>query len=109
MTRNLIDLGLQFSHGRFQTNLLKQAQKMLQDQQSAYYDLVKDLSATVDHDIIATFGVNLGYNSCTKGAVVIRDIEDEKSSTFPGLCMYLLTKKSWKHSRISILLCCSRQ
>lgn len=83
MTRNLIDLGLQFSHGRFQTNLLKQAQKMLQDQQSAYYDLVKDLSATVDHDIIATFGVNLGYNSCTKGAVVIRDIEDEKKFNIP--------------------------
>ena len=83
MTRNLIDLGLQFSHGRFQTNLLKQAQKMLQDQQSAYYDLVKDLSATVDHDIITTFGVNLGYNSCTKGAVVIRDIEEEKKFNIP--------------------------
>lgn len=56
---------------------------MLQDQQSAYYDLVKDLSATVDHDIITTFGVNLGYNSCTKGAVVIRDIEEEKKFNIP--------------------------
>ena len=82
-TRNLIDLGLQFSSGRFQTRLLKQAQKMMQNQKSAYYDLVKNIVATVDHDIITTFGINLGYNSCTKGARLIREIEAEKGFNIP--------------------------
>lgn len=42
-TRNLIDLGLEFSNGRFQTRLFKQAQTMLQNQKSAYYDFVKNI------------------------------------------------------------------
>ncbi len=82
-TRNLIDLGLEFSDGRFQSRLFKQAQKMMQNQKSAYYDLVKRIVATVDHDIIATFGVNVGYNSCTKGARLIREIEAEKGFNIP--------------------------
>ena len=57
-TRNLIDLGLQFSDGRFQTRLLSQAQRMLQNQDSAYYELVKNTVETVDHDILASFGLN---------------------------------------------------
>lgn len=82
-TRNLVDFGLQFSKGRFQTRLLKQAQTMLQNQKSAYYDLVKHTVATVDHQIITTFGVNLGYNSCTKGAQLIRETEAEKGFNIP--------------------------
>ena len=82
-TRNLIDLGLEFSHGRFQTRLFEQAQTMLQNQKSAYYDLVKNIVTTVDHDIITTFGVNIGYNSCTKGARRIREIEEEKGFNVP--------------------------
>ncbi len=82
-TRNLIDLGLEFSNGRFQTGLFKQAQKMLQNRKSAYYDLVKNIVALVDQDIITTFGVNLGYNSCTKGARLIRDIEAKKGFNVP--------------------------
>lgn len=82
-TRNLVDFGLQFSNGRFQTRLLSQTQKMLQNPKSAYYDLVKNIVAAVDHDIITTFGVNLGYNSCTKGARLIREIEEEKGFNIP--------------------------
>lgn len=82
-TRNLVDLGLQFSNGRFQTRLLSQTQKMLQNTKSAYYDLVKNIVSAVDHDIITTFGVNLGYNSCTKGARLIREIEGEKGFNIP--------------------------
>lgn len=82
-TRNLVDLGLQFSNGRFQARLLSQTQKMLQNTKSAYYDLVKNIVSTVDHDIITTFGVNLGYNSCTKGARLIREIEGERGFNIP--------------------------
>lgn len=92
-TRNLIDLGLEFSNGRFQTRLLKHAQRMLKNQKSAYYDLVKRVVADVDHDIITTFGVNLGYNSCTKGARVIREIEAEKGFNIPWALNLLINEK----------------
>lgn len=82
-TRNLIDLGLQFSSGRFQTRLFAQAQKMLQNQKSAYYDLVKRVVAAVDHDILTTVGINLGYNSCTRGARLIREIEEREGFNIP--------------------------
>ena len=92
-TRNLIDLGLEFSNGRFQTRLLKQAQKMLQNQKSAYYDLVKNIVNTVDHDIITTFGVNLGYDRCTKGARRIREIEAKKGFNVPWALNLLINEK----------------
>ncbi len=81
--RNLVDLGVQFSSGRFQSRLMAQAQKMLQNQKSAYYALVKDAAASVDPEILTTFGVNLGYNSCTRGARLIREIEAEKKFNIP--------------------------
>ena len=92
--RNLIDMGLEFSKGRFQTRLFKQAQKMLQNPRSAYYDLVRNIVNSVDHDIITTFGVNLGYDSCTKGARLIRKIEAEKGFNIPwALNLYINEEK----------------
>lgn len=81
--RNLVDAGAQFSTGRFQTRLISHAQRMLQNSKSAYYALVKDVVTYADHDNIATFGVNLGYNSCTKGARLIRETEREKGFNIP--------------------------
>lgn len=81
--RNLIDLGLNFSEGRFQTRLLKTAQEMLHNQKSAYYTLVQDVAASVDHEILTTFSVNLGYNSCTAGAERIRELEAERGYNIP--------------------------
>ena len=81
--RNLVDAGAQFSTGRFQTRLISHAQRMLQNAKSAYYALVKDVVTYADHDNITTFGVNLGYNSCTKGARLIRETEREKGFNIP--------------------------
>ena len=47
--RNLVDLALNFSHGRFQRNFLETAQAMLKNKKSAYYDLLKDAIASIDH------------------------------------------------------------
>lgn len=81
--RNLVDLGLNFSNGRFQTRFLETAQEMLHNQKSAYYTLVKETASSVDPDILATFGVNIGYNSCTNGAEHIRKIEAERGYNIP--------------------------
>lgn len=82
-TRNLIDMGLNFSNGRFQKKFLVTAQKMLQNTKSAYYTLVKSAVSNVDQDRLMEFGIHLGYDSCTKGAQIIRDIEAERHFNIP--------------------------
>lgn len=81
--RNLVDMALTFSNGRFQQHFLKSAQKMLQDPTSCYYKLVPDLINNVDTERIVTFGMNIGYNSCTIGAGKIREIEAMSSFNVP--------------------------
>ena len=46
--RNLVDLGLQLSTGRFQKRLFMHAQTMLKNQNSAYYTLIKNTAMNVD-------------------------------------------------------------
>ena len=67
-TRNLIDMALNFSEGRFQSRFFETAQSMLRDENSAYYRLIPDMVVNVDTEKIIHFGINLGYNSCTAGA-----------------------------------------
>ncbi|MDD3337598.1 MAG: hypothetical protein PHS82_01935 [Lachnospiraceae bacterium] len=81
--RNLIDLGLNFTNGRFQKNFFGTAQKMLRNEKSAYYTLCKDAITSVDQRALTTFGINLGYNSCTRGAKIIREIEAQRNINIP--------------------------
>ncbi|MCD7834125.1 MAG: hypothetical protein LUH00_09080 [Lachnospiraceae bacterium] len=82
-TRNLVDMALQFSEGRFQRNFFSTAQTMLQNEHSSYYGLVKDIAANVDSEKIVHFGMNLGYNSCTAGAAQIREAEESCGYNIP--------------------------
>lgn len=81
--RNLIDLGVNFSKGRFQKRFLRYIQEMLQNPESAYYELFTDIVKNVDMDLLIHFGMNLGYNGCTRGARIIRQIEEEKGFNVP--------------------------
>lgn len=81
--RNLVDMGLNFSDGRFQREFFEIAQGMLRNENSAYYSLVKDTVAHVDRDTITAFGMNVGYNSFTRGAERIRRIEAERHFDIP--------------------------
>lgn len=94
--RNLVDLALNFSHGRFQRNFLETAQAMLKNKKSAYYDLLKDAIASIDHRTISTFGINMGYNSCTKGAKTIRATEATDSFSIPWSLTFSVNEASWK-------------
>ena len=58
-TRNLVDMALQFSRGRFQQHFFGAAQTMLQKEDSGYYALVRDTVAWADLDRLYTFGMNL--------------------------------------------------
>ena len=88
--RNLIDLGLSFADGRFQRKFLKASQKMLRNEKSAYYPMIKDVVSHVDEERLVTFGMNLGYNGCTRGAKTIRQIEQEEGFNIPWALSFSL-------------------
>lgn len=91
--RNLIDMGLNFTKGRFQKKFLTYAQGMLQNQNSAYYELAENIFLNVDKDLLINFGMNLGYNGCTKGAKKIRKIEEEKGFNIPWSLSVIIDEK----------------
>ncbi|MCD8335863.1 MAG: hypothetical protein LUD18_01035 [Lachnospiraceae bacterium] len=82
-TRNLVDMALQFSEGRFQRSFFSTAHTMLENEQSSYYRLIKDIAAHVDNEKILRFGMNIGYNSCTAGARQIRKEEETCGYNIP--------------------------
>ncbi len=85
--RNLVDMALQFSEGRFQKDFFTMAQTMLQNENSAYYDLVRETVTHTDTDRLYTFGMNLGYNSCTEGARCIRQNEEKMNCNIPWMIL----------------------
>lgn len=81
--RNLLDMALQFSKGRFQSGFFRTARTMLENENSAYYTLVQDAAAHIETEHLVRFGMNLGYNSCTWGAHRIRANEKRLGFNIP--------------------------
>lgn len=73
--RKLLDMALTVSKGRFQTHFFKSIYRMIEDESSAYYQMLENLITHVDQNKLKTFGINLGYNGCTVGARHIRENE----------------------------------
>ena len=91
--RNLIDMALNFSNGRFQYEFFKIAKTMLKNENSPYYDLIKDIAANSDSERILKFGMNIGYNSCTLGAKKIRETEIEEGYNIPWTVYLTINSK----------------
>lgn len=87
--RNIVDLGRVFSNGRNQSAFLQTAQKMLKKKGSAYYTLAKNTVDSVSHQTLKTFGINIGYNSCTKGTKRIRQLEAEQGFNIPWAATFI--------------------
>ena len=100
--RNLVDMALTFSNGRFQQHFFKSAQKLLQSPTSCYYKLVPDLINNVDPERIITFGMNVGYNSCTIGAARIREIEAMSSFNIPWSLFLELSGNGYQKNTHSV-------
>ncbi|MDO4327227.1 MAG: hypothetical protein Q4E24_14555 [bacterium] len=96
--RNLIDLAMQFSEGRFQKNFFSTAQTMLQNENSAYYGLIRDAVAYTDTERIYIFGMNLGYNGCTVGAQRIRKNEKNLHCNIPWAMTMLIDPDVFEHN-----------
>ena len=74
--RNLIDMALKFADTRFQQQFYSGAQRLLTNEKSAYYDLVKDTITQVNEETLLTFGMNVGYNGLYEGSKKIRNVEE---------------------------------
>lgn len=81
--RNIVDLAMHFSKGRFQKHFFGTAQEVLLNSKSAYYNLIEDIVSHVNHDTLTSFGINVGYNSFTKGAKIIRQTKMEQKFNIP--------------------------
>lgn len=86
--RNIVDLGAHFAKGNFQKDFFRNAQQILNDENSMYYTLAKNLVKTVDHNIIKKFGINLGYNSLTYGVKKIRQNEIKYGYNIPWTIVF---------------------
>ncbi|MDD5944486.1 MAG: hypothetical protein PUD43_02030 [Clostridia bacterium] len=81
--RNVVDLALGFNGGHFSKTLFEMIQKMLSDETSAYYRLIKTISNDVANSYFKGFTMNVGFNSCSKGAKIIRRNEKELGLSIP--------------------------
>lgn len=81
--RNLIDMAVTFSSGKFQKYFFGSAQTILKNENSCYYKLIPDLVNNVDTDRIVTFGMNVGYNSFAIGSKKIHETEAREHISVP--------------------------
>lgn len=100
-TRNLVDMALHFSEGRFQRNFFEVAQTMLKNDNSPYYDLIRDTVLNVDTEKLLQFGMNLGYNGCTVGAKKIGEIEEKEQYNIPWIISFHLCTQQFLHNQKS--------
>ena len=84
-TRNLVDMALHFSKGRFQQEFFEMARAMLNNENSPYYPLIEDTLQHMDKEKLIEFGMNLGYNGCTQGAHIVRKIKRTENINVPWL------------------------
>lgn len=81
--RNLLDLGLHFSNGRFQSQFFHASKRLMESEKSMYYGLGAKIANNVSMDVINNFGINLGLNVFTEGAKKIRETEAEEGFNIP--------------------------
>ena len=91
-TRNLIDMALNFADSRFQQQFYSTAQRLLANEDSRYYALVKDTITQVNEETLLTFGMNLGYNGLYEGAGKIRKLETTDLYNTPWVISLTITE-----------------
>ena len=99
--RNLVDWGVRCSQGDSKNHFLDMAQTMLQQENSAYYDGLEDILSHVDQNMLLTFGMNIGYNGCTKGVKKMREIEKREGYNIPwAISLHISGRRLLSQSRI---------
>lgn len=81
--RNLVELGGMFAGGNYQKDFFETALDQLQDENSAYYQIVYKIVQNTNTHQLSTFGMNLGYNALSYGAGMIRSTEAKEGFNVP--------------------------
>lgn len=81
--RKLVDMAGQIAKGRFQKQAFEVMSSMLENENSGYYALLHSLACNTDIRHIKRFGINIGLNSWTEGARLIREREREYGYNIP--------------------------
>lgn len=97
--RNLLDLGEYFARGKFQKSFFDLAHEMLNNENSFYYDIFDNLVKNTNHNTLTTFGIDMGYNSFTYGANIIRKHEKKYNYDVPWLITFDFTDKHEKENK----------
>lgn len=84
-TRNLIDMALNFASKGSQQAFFQVARGMLNNENSPYYAMIENVLKHMDKDKLLNFGMNIGYNSCTRGANIIRQTENSRHFSIPWI------------------------
>ncbi len=92
--RNLLDLGEYFASGRFQKVFFDLAHEILNNEDSCYYDIIENLVKNTNHKILTTYGINMGYNSFTYGANIIREYEKNNAYNVPWTIVFNFEEES---------------
>jgi len=85
--RQLIDYGRTFSTGRFQKYYLDLIQTALKNDNSNYFELIKKLTRETDQTRVLDFFINLGYDSWTYNANIIREKTEELGINIPWIIL----------------------
>ncbi len=86
--RNLLDLGEYFASGRFQKSFFELVHQMLTNENSRYYIIIENLVKNINHETLTNIGINIGYNSFTYGANIIRENENKYGINIPWLLTF---------------------
>lgn len=95
--RKLVDMTLHFSSGRFQKHFLETANMMLENEDSPYYTLIRDVASYASEERLLHLSMNIGYNSCTYGAERIRKNERTMGFNIPWLISLRMDGRSVSH------------
>ncbi len=81
--RNLVDLGLTLARGPFERMFLNACRQVLEDDESVYYPMLERALREFDRQSLITFGINAGFEGCSRGAKRIREIEGKRGFNIP--------------------------
>ena len=94
--RKLADYGKQFGKGRFMQEIHAHYQDLLRNDESPYYSAIELVLKHTEMRALKDFGINLGYNSLTKGGKIIRKAIEKKGYFTPWNIRFSLDAESEK-------------
>ena len=81
--RNLVDLGRSVAKGPFERQFLDACRRILDDDSSPCFEMLRRVLSCFDRQTLVTFGVNVGFEGCSRGAKRIREAEAREGFNIP--------------------------